>query len=70
MLQHGRSVWATRSVGEPVLAVESRRVAAAWTCGCVALGPNFEGLTWIGCDAHVDALDDRLALMRSCAGSS
>jgi hypothetical protein len=57
MLQHGRAERGRTRVGEPVLAVDTRRVAAAWSCGCVAIGPTFEGLSWIACDAHELALD-------------
>jgi hypothetical protein len=62
MLQHGPRAPGRSGVGEPVLAVESRRVAAGWTCGCIAIGRSFEELSWIACDAHEAALDDRVAL--------
>jgi hypothetical protein len=57
MLQHGRGERGRTGVGEPVLAVDTRRVAAAWSCGCIAIGRSFEGMSWIACDAHERALD-------------
>ena len=40
------------AVGVPMLFVESLRVAALWTCGCVAAGPSFDVLAFVGCRIH------------------